>query len=76
MSITRRSLLQSLFLVLAARRAGAAAVVSTLVGTGTAGFSDQQVNNPYGAIFGRDGGLYFAISTISAFVASIFAPAA
>jgi DNA-binding beta-propeller fold protein YncE len=58
-SITRRSLLQTLFLVLAARRAGAAAVVSTLAGTGTAGFSDQQVNNPYGVIFGPDGGLYF-----------------
>ena len=59
MIITRRSLLQSLFLMLAARRAGAAAVVSTLVGTGTAGFSDQQVNNPYGVIFGPDGALYF-----------------
>lgn len=59
MSITRRSLLQTLFFVLAARRAGAAAVVSTLAGTGTAGFSDQQVNNPYGVIFGPDGGLYF-----------------
>ena len=59
MKITRRSLLQSFVVVLAARRARAAAVVSTLVGTGTAGFSDQQVNNPYGVIFGPDGGLYF-----------------
>jgi DNA-binding beta-propeller fold protein YncE len=58
-SITRRSLLQSLFFVLAARRAGAATVVSTLVGTGAGGFSDQQVNNPYGVIFGPDGALYF-----------------
>ncbi len=59
MTITRRSLLQSFVVLLAARRARAAAVVSTLVGTGTAGFSDQQVNNPYGVIFGPDGGLYF-----------------
>ena len=58
MTITRRSLLQSFFIVLAAQRARAAAVVSTLVGTGAPGFSDQQVNNPYGVIFGPDGALY------------------
>jgi streptogramin lyase len=58
-NITRRSLLQSFLLALAARRASAAAVVSTLVGTGTGGFSDQQVNNPYGVIFGPDAALYF-----------------
>jgi sugar lactone lactonase YvrE len=58
-SITRRRLLQSFLLVLAARRANAAPAVSTLVGTGTGGFSDQQVNNPYGIIFGPDGALYF-----------------
>ena len=58
-SITRRRLLQSFLLALAARRANAAPVVSTLVGTGTGGFSDQQVNNPYGIIFGPDGALYF-----------------
>src|SRR5580765_3696643 len=59
MTITRRSLLQSFVVLLAAERARAAAVVSTLVGTGIAGFSDQQVNNPYGVIFGPDGALYF-----------------
>ena len=59
MNISRRSLLQSLLVVFAAQRARAAAVVSTLVGTGTPGFSDQQVNNPYGVIFGPDGALYF-----------------
>ena len=59
MTITRRRLLQSALFLLAARRARAAAVVSTLVGTGTPGFSDQQVNNPYGVIFGPDGALYF-----------------
>src|SRR6266576_504464 len=57
--ITRRSLLQSLVFALAARRAHAATVVSTLVGTGSGGFSDQQVNNPYGVIIGPDGALYF-----------------
>ena len=59
MNITRRSLLQSLFVALAARHAHAAAVVSTLVGTGAGGFSDEQVNNPYGVIFGPDGAMYF-----------------
>src|SRR6478672_9480013 len=59
MNISRRGVLQSLLVVFAAQRARAAAVVSTLVGTGSAGFSDQQVNNPYGVIFGPDGALHF-----------------
>jgi len=33
--------------------------VSTIAGNGTPGFSDQQVNNPYGLLVGPDGGLYF-----------------
>jgi len=33
--------------------------VTTIVGTGAAGFSDTQVNNPYGMAMGPDGGLYF-----------------
>jgi sugar lactone lactonase YvrE len=36
-----------------------AATVSTLIGTGVAGFSDNQVNNPYGLVIGPDGALYF-----------------
>ncbi|HEY4361040.1 MAG TPA: hypothetical protein VGN17_08730 [Bryobacteraceae bacterium] len=36
-----------------------AASVSTLIGTGQPGFSDTQVNNPYGMTIGPDGGLYF-----------------
>ncbi len=57
--MTRRSLLQSLLILLTASGANAATVVSTLIGTGTAGFSDREVNNPYGIIFGPDGALYF-----------------
>jgi sugar lactone lactonase YvrE len=33
--------------------------VSTVIGTGTPGHSDTQVNNPYGVAFGPDGALYF-----------------
>jgi len=36
-----------------------AQTVTTVVGTGVAGYSDTQVNNPYGIIFGPDGALYF-----------------
>jgi streptogramin lyase len=35
------------------------ASVTTLIGTGKPGFSDGQVNNPYGMTIGPDGGLYF-----------------
>src|SRR5882762_5148243 len=37
----------------------AMAAVSTLLGNGVAGFSDGQVNNPYGLVLGPDGALYF-----------------
>src|SRR5579872_5387089 len=33
--------------------------VTTLVGTGTPGFSDTDVHNPYGMALGPDGALYF-----------------
>lgn len=33
--------------------------VATLIGTGSAGYSDQQVNNPYGLAIGPDRALYF-----------------
>lgn len=33
--------------------------VSTLIGTGAAGYADQQVNDPYGLVIGPDGHLYF-----------------
>ncbi len=38
---------------------GNAATVTTLIGTGAPGYSDTQVNNPYGMTIGPDGGLYF-----------------
>ena len=38
---------------------GATRSVTTILGTGVAGYSDAQVNNPYGIIFGPDGALYF-----------------
>ena len=33
--------------------------VSTVIGTGAAGYSDREVNDPYGLIIGPDGALYF-----------------
>ena len=34
-------------------------VLASFIGTGTAGYSDQQVNDPYGIVIGPDGALYF-----------------
>lgn len=36
-----------------------APTVATLIGTGSAGFSERHVNNPYGLVIGPDGALYF-----------------
>ena len=33
--------------------------VSTLIGTGSPGYSDREVNNPYGLVIGPDRALYF-----------------
>jgi streptogramin lyase len=33
--------------------------VTTLIGTGQAGYSETQANNPYGLVIGPDGALYF-----------------
>src|SRR5438094_291212 len=43
----------------ARRGAPGDASVSTVLGNGAPGFSEQQVNNPYGLAFGPDGALYF-----------------
>jgi sugar lactone lactonase YvrE len=62
----RRDAVKSLAAALAAagrlRAVGgtdAAPRVSTLIGTGAPGFSDHQVNDPYGLAIGPDGALYF-----------------
>lgn len=56
----RREALKTLFVLFAPAPAMAQGTsVSTLIGTGSAGYSDQQVNNPYGLVIGPDGALYF-----------------
>src|SRR5258705_275763 len=37
----------------------ASVAVTTLIGTGTPGFAESNVNNPYGLVIGPDGALYF-----------------
>jgi sugar lactone lactonase YvrE len=58
--MNRRDALKTLVVTLASSPARAAAPsVSTLIGTGEAGYSDRQVNNPYGLAIGPDTALYF-----------------
>ena len=58
--MNRRDLLKMLLVGLVRpARLDAAASVSTLIGTGAPGYSDRQVNNPYGLAIGPDGALYF-----------------
>ena len=60
LSMNRRDALKAVFVVLSSTRAAAATPsVSTLIGTGSPGYSDQEVNNPYGLVIGPDRGLYF-----------------
>jgi len=46
-------------LVMAVGGTASAATVTTFFGTGLPGYSDTQVNNPYGMVLGSDGALYF-----------------
>ena len=55
----RRDALKTLLIVLGPSPAWPKASVATLIGTGSAGYSDQQVNNPYGLVIGPDRALYF-----------------
>lgn len=55
----RRDALKTLVALFAAPAAPDRPAVSTLIGTGAAGYSDQQINNPYGLVLGPDGHLYF-----------------
>ena len=58
--MNRREALGALLLALAPSSVLAAAPsVSTLIGTGSKGFSDREVNNPYGLVIGPDRMLYF-----------------
>ena len=57
--IDRRQVLQTILLTLLPARSFAAPAVSTVIGNGSPGYSDSQVNNPYGLLIGRDGALYF-----------------
>ena len=58
--MNRREALRALLIVLSSTRATAATPsVSTLIGTGSPGHSDREVNNPYGLVIGPDRALYF-----------------
>ena len=61
--MTRRRLfnvcLASLIWGLASSPAWAQPTVSTLIGTGEAGYAREQVANPYGVVIGPDGAVYF-----------------
>jgi sugar lactone lactonase YvrE len=57
--MNRRSALKAVLLAFVPARVLAAPSVSTLIGNGTPGHSDSQVNNPYGVVIGPDGSLYF-----------------
>jgi streptogramin lyase len=58
--MNRREAVQVLFALLTPPSAAAAKPsVSTLIGTGAPGYSDRQVNNPYGLVIGPDRALYF-----------------
>jgi sugar lactone lactonase YvrE len=58
--MNRRDALKALLVALAPLpKQSARASVATLIGTGTAGYADQQVSNPYGLAMGPDRALYF-----------------
>jgi DNA-binding beta-propeller fold protein YncE len=58
--MNRREALGALLAVLAPSSVVAAKPsVSTLIGTGSPGYSDREVNNPYGLVIGPDDALYF-----------------
>lgn len=55
----RRTVLKALVVAALPARSRHAPSVSTLIGTGSPGYSDSQVSNPYGVTIGPDGALYF-----------------
>ena len=58
--MNRRDALRAMFVVWSSTRTHAARPsVATLIGTGSPGYSDHEVNNPYGLVIGPDRRLYF-----------------
>src|SRR5712671_1268746 len=58
--MNRREIIRALLAVFAPSSVLAATPsVSTLIGTGAPGYSDPEVNNPYGLVIGPDHALYF-----------------
>src|SRR4029453_2437579 len=57
--MNRRDALKAVLMGLLPPRTFVAPGVSTIIGSGSPGYSDSQVNNPYGVLVGRDGALYF-----------------
>ncbi len=58
--MNRRDAIRAVFVVVGSTRAVAATPsVSTIIGTGSPGYSDRDINNPYGLVIGPDRGLYF-----------------
>jgi sugar lactone lactonase YvrE len=55
----RREAVKTLLALFASPPAIAAESVATLIGSGAPGYSERQVNNPYGLVIGPDGALYF-----------------
>jgi sugar lactone lactonase YvrE len=58
-AMTRRDALAGVLLPFLPIRARAVAAVSVRIGTGVAGYSETQVNDPYGVVIGPDRALYF-----------------
>ena len=57
--MNRRTVLKTLLLAALPGGRRVAPSVATVIGTGSPGYSDAQVNNPYGVTIGPDGALYF-----------------
>jgi sugar lactone lactonase YvrE len=57
--MNRRQALAALLAIFARPSTAATPSVSTIIGTGSQGYSDHEVNNPYGLMIGPDRALYF-----------------
>jgi sugar lactone lactonase YvrE len=57
--VNRRTVLKTVLLAAVPGGLRFGPSVATVIGTGSPGYTDAQVNNPYGVTIGRDGALYF-----------------